>query len=149
MMTMTSSVMRRPASAVLHENRLEDVRGILAGVDRLLELLVDVLPADERHGIGIPLEELGDGRAGEAVALVLERPQLDQLSPGVLEPLQLLDRLRELAGAPVDDVGLLARLFADVANAVADDLLGRVVDVVADVVEDAGEPVHVVAVERG
>ena len=48
----------------------------------------------------------------------------------------------------MDDMGLLGRLAADLTDAVARDLLGGVVDVVADVVEHAGEPVHVVAVER-
>ena len=36
--------------AVLHDDRLEHVRGVLAGVDCLLEALVDVLPADHRQG---------------------------------------------------------------------------------------------------
>src|SRR5690348_17416046 len=40
--TMTTT--RRVKSPVLDEDRLEDVGGCLAGVDRLLELLVDVLP---------------------------------------------------------------------------------------------------------
>src|SRR5256885_5502532 len=34
-------------SAVLDDDRLEDVCGVLARVDRVLELLVDVLPADD------------------------------------------------------------------------------------------------------
>src|SRR3954447_1161382 len=67
---MTRSV-TRGALAVLDENRLEDVGGVLAGVDGLLELLVDVLPADDRQRIGAGTEQLGDRLAREAVALVL------------------------------------------------------------------------------
>ena len=37
----------------------------------------------------------------------------------------------------------------DLLHAVADDVPRRLVDVVADVVERPGQPVHVVAVERG
>ena len=102
----------------------------------------------ERDRVGAAGEELRDRRAREAVALVLELAQLDQLPLRVLEALEPGDRLRELLRGAVDDARLLARLPAHLAHAVADDLLGRVVDVVADVVEHACEPVHVVAVER-
>ena len=42
---------KRKRSPVLDEDRLEDVGGVLARVDRLLELLVDVLPADDRQRV--------------------------------------------------------------------------------------------------
>src|SRR5207244_3295305 len=58
------------------------------------------------------------------------------------------DRLGELRSRAVDHVGLKARRLAHLVHAVADDLLRGIVDVVADVVEHASEPVHVVAVER-
>ena len=45
---------------VLDEDRLEDVGGVLAGVDRLFELLVDVLPADDRQRVRAGAEEVGD-----------------------------------------------------------------------------------------
>ena len=51
------------------------------------------------------------------------------------------------ADAP-DDLRLLACLQADLLHAIADDPARRLVDVVADVVERACEPVHVIAVER-
>src|SRR5512146_1904504 len=54
----TSSVTQR--SPVLDENCFEDVRGGLAGVDRLLELLVDVLPTDDRQRVSAGAEEVRD-----------------------------------------------------------------------------------------
>src|SRR6478736_8564241 len=124
---------RRPAvwwrSTVLDENRLEHVRSVLAGIDRFLELLVDVLPADERDRVDPHVEELCDRLARDAVALVFQLAQLDQLSLRVLEAFEHPDRLAELRCRAVDDVGLSTRGLADLARAVAGDLLRGVVDV--------------------
>ena len=64
---------------ILDEDRLEDVGGVLARVDRLFELLVDVLPADDRQRVGARAEEIGDRLAREPVALVLELAQRGEL----------------------------------------------------------------------
>ena len=48
----------------------------------------------------------------------------------------------------MDHLRLRARLWADLADPVAQDVPRRLVDVVADVVERARELVHVVTVER-
>jgi hypothetical protein len=133
---------------VLDENRLEHVRDVLAGVDRFLELLVDVLPPHELDRVDTAAEETRDRLTGDPVSLVLELAQLDQLAAGVLEALQHDDRFAKLARGTVDHARLLGRLAPDLTHAVAGDLLGGVVDEVADVVERRREPVHVVAVER-
>src|SRR2546429_85632 len=134
-------------STVLDEDRFEDVGGVLTRIDCFLELLVDVLPADERDRIGSSAEETRDGSARKAVALILELAQLDQLPLRILEALEPADRLGELLRRAVDDGRLLPRLAAHLLHAVPDDLLRRVVDVVADVVEHAGKPEHIVAIE--
>src|SRR3954468_10582313 len=54
---MTCSV---KALAILRQNRLEHVGSILAGVERLLELLVDVLAADDRQRVALRPEQLRD-----------------------------------------------------------------------------------------
>src|ERR687886_659647 len=54
--------------AVLHHDGFEDVRRVLARVHGLLELLVDVLPADDRDRVLAGAEELGDGVAVQRVA---------------------------------------------------------------------------------
>src|SRR4051794_10982088 len=82
--TTTSSAVS--TSAVLDDNRLEDVRGVLARVDGFLEPLVDVLPADQCDRIRLRGEELADGVARDAVAFVLELAQLDELAARVLDP---------------------------------------------------------------
>src|SRR5881398_2717645 len=136
------------ASAVLDQDGLEDVGGVLAGIHRLLELLVDVLPADHVEGVVARAEELGDGLVIQPVALVLELAQLDQLALRVAKALEPLDRVLELRRRARDQLALRSCSRPDLRDPVADYVARRLVDVVADVVERAGQPVHVVAVER-
>src|SRR5256714_5248073 len=134
-------------SAVLHDDGLEDVGRVLARVDGLLEGLVDVLPADDRDRVLGGAEELGDGLAVQPVALVLEVAELHQLPARVLEAVEARDRLLALGRGPKDHVSLRPGRRPDLLDPVADDVPRRLVDVVADVVERAGQAVHVVAVE--
>ena len=76
--------------AVLDENCLEDVGGVLASVDGFLELFVNVLPPDDRDRILTRGEQLGDRRPVEPVTFVLEIAQRVQLAARVLESLQRL-----------------------------------------------------------
>src|SRR5437773_4862234 len=138
----------RSISAVFDEDRLEDVRRVLARVHGLLELLVDVLPADDVESVVARAEELGDRLVVQPVALVLELAELDQLALRVAEALEPLDRLLELRRRPRDHLALRPRSRPDLGDPVADDVARGLVDVVADVVERASEPVHVVTVER-
>src|ERR1700751_3102474 len=62
--TVTTS---RITLSVLDENRLEDVGAVLARVHGLFELLVDVLPADDRQRVGARAEEIGHRLARESV----------------------------------------------------------------------------------
>src|SRR5258708_36657633 len=110
-------------STVLDEDRFEDVGRVLARVDCFLELLMDVLPTDERDRVSAPAEETRDGGARQAVALVLELAQLDQLPFRILESLEPADRLGELLGRAVDHGRLLPCLAAHLLHAVTDDLL--------------------------
>ena len=58
------------ASRVLDEDVADAVRGGLAGVDRVLERLVDVLPADHDHRVdAVVLEEARARRARDVVGL--------------------------------------------------------------------------------
>src|SRR5215208_6788073 len=66
----TSFSMRSTPSGVLDDDALEDVRRALAGVDRVLEALEDVLPPDHEHRVDAPLEQGGQGLADDAVTLV-------------------------------------------------------------------------------
>ena len=67
----------------------------------------------------------------------------------VLEAFQALDRLVEVDRGAEDHVGLAAGVGRHVGGAVRAEVVGRLVDVVADVVDHAGEPIDVFPVERG
>src|SRR3954471_13842611 len=148
-MTTTSRVsggLRR--SPVLDEDRLEDVGGVLAGVDRLFELLVDVLPADDRQRVRAGAEEIGDRLAVEPVSLVLKLAERDELLARVAEALEQTNGIVETGGGAVDHLGLLSSAQRNLSHLVRVDVVRRLVDVVANVVDRRRKPVHVVAVER-
>src|SRR5215210_4721477 len=64
-------------SGVLDHDAFEDVRDPLGRVDGLLEPLVDVLPADDDHGIDPVVEQGSHGLTTDAVAVVLQPVDLD------------------------------------------------------------------------
>src|ERR687887_531468 len=112
----TTTTTRRTSfngSAVLDHDRLQDVGRVLAGVDGLLERLVDVLPADDRNRVVAGAEELGHRLAVQSVALVLEGAELHQLPTRVLEAVEARDRLLELGCGSKDHVSLRFRRRAD------------------------------------
>src|SRR3954467_4492039 len=82
---------------VLDEHVADAVRSRLAGVDRILERLVDVLPADHDHRVDpAVLEQAGARGARDVVAAVLDRLDLDDALRGTAQALQLDEQLREL-----------------------------------------------------
>src|SRR5918995_4835228 len=107
--TMSESTWR-PQSGVLDGDALEDVRHALRRVDRVLEPLEDVLPADHQHGVDPRLEERRERLADDPVALVLVPVDLDGEVVDVLEAAQSRDRLRDLLAGVVEDPRLLLRL---------------------------------------
>ena len=70
----------------------------LRRVDRVLEPLEDVLPADHQHRVDPRLEQRGERLAHDPVALVLVAVDLDREVVDVLEAAQPRDRLRRPAG---------------------------------------------------
>ena len=66
------------------------------GVDRRLEALEQVLPADHDHRIDAAVEQRRDRLAGDPVALVLEPVDLDRVAGDVPEAAQPGDRLGDL-----------------------------------------------------
>ncbi len=88
-------------SGVLDDDVRDDVRRRLAGVERSLERLVDVLPADDDQRVDpLVAEERGERVAEDAVAFVLERLDLDECLLDAAHPLQVVAGDRELlAGA--------------------------------------------------
>src|SRR5205809_5889143 len=87
--TMMSFSIGGPAGlGVLDHDALDDVGHLLGGVDRVLEALVDVLPADHDHGIDPVVEQRRHRLAGDAIAVVLEAVDLHGVVGDVLEPAQ-------------------------------------------------------------
>src|SRR5919201_280480 len=125
--TTTTSRTSFNGSAVLHHDGVEDVGRVLARVDRLLERLVNVLPADDRDRVVGGAEELGYGLAVQPVALVLEGAELHQLPARVLEAVEARDRLLELRRRAQNHVALRPRRCADLPDAVPDDVPSRLV----------------------
>src|SRR5882762_1027473 len=73
------------ALGVLDDDALEDVGDRFARVDRLLETLEDVLPADHHHRVDSALEERGDRLAHDAIAVVLQTVDLHRVVGDVTE----------------------------------------------------------------
>src|SRR5438045_3162912 len=108
--TRMRSLFTRP-SGVLDDDSLEDVGDPLRRVDRLLEPLVDVLPADHHHRVDAAVEERGHRLARDAVAVVLEPVDLDRVVRDVVEVPQARHRLGDLTARLEQDVGQPLRLL--------------------------------------
>src|SRR5215210_5408605 len=149
--TTTMTVMSSPSTRVLRvldDDALEDVGHVLGGVDRLLEALEDVLPADHDHWVDTRVEQGRNRLADDPVAIVLEPVQLDRVVRDVAEAAQARHRLGDLPRGRVQHASEILRLLhrrLDLVEAeVVRDLLGEV----DDVVERGGQLVDVLAVDR-
>ena len=126
----------------------ERVRDALGRVDRLLEALEQVLPADHDHRVDAVVEQRGDRLAHDAVALVLEPVDLDGVVRDVLEVAHPRHRLGDLAAGLHEDVREPLRLLHRRLDLVEAEVVGDLLGVVDDVVERGGELEDVLAVDR-
>ena len=124
------------------------MRDRLAGVDRRLERLEDVLPADHDHRVDAAREQRGDAVALQAVALVLQAMDLDQVRAELGARAQAAQRLRDLLARADEHVGELDRLLHRRLDAVETELRRGVLGVVDDVVERRRQRIAVAGVER-
>ena len=125
-------------------------RHALAGVDRLLEALEDVLPADHHHRVDPAGEQRHERLAADPVALVLEPVHLDEVrgrsSLSVSSPARAAAISRPASrSTPVSSTRLLHRRL-DLVEA---EHVGGLLGVVDHVVQRRGQRVDVLAVERG
>src|SRR3954454_15259690 len=150
---MTSTMMMsfctaRPRSAVLDHDALEGVRDGLARVDRGLEALVDVLPAQHDHRIDAVVEQGGHGFPGHAVAVVLQPVDLDREGVDVGEGAQAGHRLLDLPRGLQEDVGQALGLLHRRLDLVQAEVVGHLLGQVDDVVQARGELDDVLALDR-
>jgi hypothetical protein len=125
------------------------VKATKPGVDRILERLEDVLPADHLDGIHMALEEAGDRLPKKAVRLVFERLHMDEVALGVPQAPQLCEGPGKVLGGLDEEPALLERLLHRTVDFVEREEVGRVLDEVDDVVDRLRELVDVLPVERG
>src|SRR5437899_589891 len=59
-------------SDMLERDAFEDIRHVLAAIRAFLEVFVNLLPLDDRNGIFLLLEELGNDIPRDPVCLVLQ-----------------------------------------------------------------------------
>src|SRR5215204_1702767 len=149
-MAMTES---RARSGMLDDDGLDGVGHVLEGVEGLLQLLDDVLPHEHVAGrvLGVEVVQVGPGPPVQAVALVLQLVEVDQVGAQrlLLEPAQVAQAVVGRPGRPVDQPGLLHHGLQRLRHLVQDQHVGRLLDGVEHVVELAGQGVDVLAVEGG
>ena len=120
----------------------------LAAVDRLLERLEDVLPADHDHRIDPLGEQRRDRLSRQAVALALELAHPDEVRRQLAVVVQRPDRVEDRAAALCQDVRELLRLRHRRLDPVEPERVGHLLGVVDDVVDRVGERVDLGRRER-
>src|SRR5215204_768958 len=125
---------RQTLLEVLDDDVPDDVGSGLAGVDRILERLEDVLPADHLDGIHMVLEEAGDRLPKKAVRLVFEGLHTYEVAFGVAQPAQLSESPGKVLDGLDEEPALLERLLHRTVDLVEREEVRRVLDEVDDVV---------------
>src|SRR6476661_2424335 len=135
-------------SGVLDGDAVHRVGDTHALVDRGLERLVDLLPADHFDRVRLAGEESADRLVVESVALLLERLDLRSEAAHLTRLLDRRDGLGDEVRRPPDDVRHLLGRLAHLIDVQHHDAPGRPVQPVDHVVEARGEHVNVLAVDR-
>src|SRR6187200_2685831 len=145
---MTTTRVGVTPSGMFDDDALDYVRDVLAGVDRVLQDGVDVLPLDDVDRVSAVREEVGDRAAGDSISLILEPMDLDPMRSYALEALELLEAADDFLALLDDDRGLGRRSRRGLLDLVQDAGIGDLLDEVENVVQAADELLDVLAVER-
>jgi hypothetical protein len=135
-------------SGVLDGDPREDVRGLLAAVDRVLEALEEIFPADDHRRIDTAHEQRRDRSAHDAVTLVLQAMDLDQQRAQAAHVLESVQGLGELRAGLAQHAGKLLGGFHRRLDLIQAEIVGDLLGEVDDVVQRAREAEDVLAVER-
>ena len=120
----------------------------LAGVNSGLERLEDVAPADHDHRVGATDEQRCDGVAADAVALVLEPMDLDQMRRELTAAAQTPQRLRNLLGSADEHIGEVDRRLHARLDGIQTEGVSNLLGVIDDVVECRRQAVAIAGVKR-
>src|SRR2546421_11808893 len=99
---------RHRGSGGFQDDAFDDVGDVFALVDGGLDDFEDFFPLDDLDGIFLFIEELGDERAAEAVAIVFVAVDLDAVLERFLRPFQCANSHLDLAGnrhQDLDEIG--------------------------------------------
>src|SRR3954470_23170189 len=140
-----------PESGMTQHDGLDDVRHVLAAVDRGLQLLVQLLQLDHLEDVVLLREEAPEGEAEHVVGLVLQPVDLDREPPEhlrVFHVAQPRHRLLHLDARPRQHLREELRLLRRRLHLVDEEPSGDRVDMIDDVVEPRDEGVDVLRLER-
>src|SRR3989338_760485 len=141
---------RTGPSSILQDDAFDGDGDVLALVGGRLQRVVEVAPLHHLERVLDLLEQLGHGLPQEAVAGVLQTVDLDAVLKDVrmLERLQARDNLGDLLGLGQDHAGQLAERRADRRHLVEDEVLGRLLEEIEDVVNGGGQLMDILPVQR-
>src|SRR5437660_1456866 len=146
--TATSVKFIASSSGVLDDDVSDRVRDRLAGIDRALERLEDVLPANHLPRAHLlVLEERRHGVADDPVAVVLEPLHLSDGLARAAKVAQHAERPLQLRGRLDQNPALIERLLHRRLNPVEVEQIRGLLDVVDDVVDGLRQVIDVLAVE--
>jgi DNA-binding winged helix-turn-helix (wHTH) protein len=134
-------------STLFERDALEHMCDRLARIDGRLERLEDVLPANHDHRIDAAREQRGNTITLQAVALVLQAVDLNQMGAELGVRPQASQRLRNLLARAHEHLGEFDRLLHRRLNAIEPQLRGHLLGVVDDVIERRRERVAIAGVE--
>src|ERR1700682_3241868 len=136
-------------SGALEDNAFDDVGDVFALVYGGLDDFEDFFPLDDLDGIFLFVEELGDERAAEAIAIVFVAVDLDAVLERFLRLFQRANGHRDLGGGRNQDLDEIEGSAADAIDAIEHKTAGGGVASGGYVAPRAAEFVNVFTVKGG
>ncbi len=136
-------------SGALEDDAFDDVGDVFALVYGGFDDFEDFFPLDDLDGIFLFIEELGDERAAQAIAIVFVAVDLDAVLERFLRLFQRANGHLDLGGGRNQDLDEIEGSAADAIDAIEHKSAGSGVDQIDHVVQTAAEFVNVFTVKGG
>src|SRR5208337_2619833 len=140
---------RLTGSGVLQDDALDYVGDVFAFIHGGFHDFEDLFPLDDLDGVLFFLEKLGDQRAADAVALVFEAVDFDDVLQSLVGGLHRVNGAGQFGGGSGEHLGEFDGTFPDAGYSIENETAGGGVDQIDYVVHGAAQFVHVFAVKRG